>query len=81
MAVCYFAYFLRFTIAMSGDLFDIDVVRDFMLDRNGKVTNHELVTHFKPFLNDPQNRGTTCKLDDMSNIVNTGFKINSSLLA
>ena len=44
---------------MSGDLFDIDVVRDFMLDRNGKVTNHELVTHFKPFLNDPQNRGTT----------------------
>ena len=43
-----------------GDsLFNLDVVRDFMLSSGGKVTNHALVTHFKTFLNDPRRKGTS----------------------
>ena len=38
-------------------LFNLDVVRDFMIERGGKVTNHDLVNHFKSFLNDPQRKG------------------------
>ena len=37
--------------------FTLDSVRDFMLDRGGKVTNHELVKHFKQFLTDPHTKG------------------------
>lgn len=33
-------------------LFTLDVVRDFILSQDGKVSNHTLVTHFKTFLND-----------------------------
>ncbi|XP_037075188.1 neural Wiskott-Aldrich syndrome protein-like, partial [Pollicipes pollicipes] len=33
--------------------FTAESVRDYILSRGGKVTNHELVKHFKPFLTDP----------------------------
>ena len=32
-------------------------VRDFMLLKGGKVTNHDLVKHFKTVLTNPDNRG------------------------
>ena len=41
----------------ADSLFTIDSVRDFMIDRGGKVTNNDLVSHFKSFLNDPLKRG------------------------
>ena len=31
-------------------------VREFMLKNNGKVRNHDLVTHFRKQLNDPVNK-------------------------
>ncbi|KAK2189802.1 hypothetical protein NP493_96g05039 [Ridgeia piscesae] len=34
----------------SDPLFSLDVVRDFIVSRGGKVSNHELVSHFKHFL-------------------------------
>ncbi|XP_050433147.1 uncharacterized protein LOC126841015 [Adelges cooleyi] len=34
----------------------LESVRDFMITNGGKVTNHDLVTHFKYFLTNPQNR-------------------------
>ncbi|XP_025190538.1 ankyrin repeat domain-containing protein SOWAHB isoform X3 [Melanaphis sacchari] len=34
----------------------LESVRDFMIMNDGKVTNHDLVTHFKYFLTNPQNR-------------------------
>ena len=42
----------------SDPLFSLDVVRDFIVSRGGKVSNHELVSHFKHFLNDPRRKGT-----------------------
>ena len=39
------------------DLFSLDSVRDFMLSRGGRVKNHDLVTHFKSYLNDPTRKG------------------------
>lgn len=33
--------------------FTLESVREFMLEKGGKVTNHELVKHFKQFLTDP----------------------------
>ncbi|GFO06127.1 ankyrin repeat domain-containing protein [Plakobranchus ocellatus] len=38
-----------------GD-FELDAVLDFMISRGGRVRNHELVTHFKNFLNHPNNK-------------------------
>ena len=38
--------------AGADPLFTLDVVRDFMAQHGGKVSNHTLVTHFKTFLND-----------------------------
>ncbi|XP_050521383.1 ankyrin repeat domain-containing protein SOWAHB isoform X2 [Daktulosphaira vitifoliae] len=35
---------------------NLETVRDFMIMNGGKVTNHDLVTHFKYFLTNPQNR-------------------------
>lgn len=35
----------------------LESVRDYMIMNGGKVTNHDLVTHFKYFLTNPQNRG------------------------
>ena len=38
--------------------FTLDAVRLFIIDRGGKVTNHELVKHFKQFLTDPLTKGS-----------------------
>jgi len=40
----------------------LESVRDFMIMNNGRVTNHDLVTHFKYFLTNPQNRGMFIKV-------------------
>lgn len=32
-------------------------IRNFMLEKGGKVTNHELVKHFKLFLTNPVTKG------------------------
>lgn len=37
----------------SDPLLTMDVVREFMLSKGGKIHNHELVSHFRNFLNDP----------------------------
>ncbi|XP_069702651.1 ankyrin repeat domain-containing protein SOWAHA-like [Periplaneta americana] len=34
----------------------VEAIRDFMLENGGKVTNHDLVKHFKPFLTNPETR-------------------------
>jgi hypothetical protein len=41
-------------MAEGDSLFGLDVVRDFILSKGGKTTNHALVTHFKSFLNNPK---------------------------
>lgn len=35
----------------------VEAIRDFMLENGGKVTNHDLVKHFKRFLTNPETRG------------------------
>lgn len=35
----------------------LEKIREFMLQKGGKVTNHDLVKHFKPFLTDPLTKG------------------------
>lgn len=37
--------------------FCLESVRDCILERGGRIRNHELVTYFKSFLNDPENKG------------------------
>lgn len=37
--------------------FTLDSVRDFILQNGGRVTNHELVKHFKIFLTNPLSKG------------------------
>ena len=41
-------------MAEEDTLFGLDIVKDFILAKGGKTTNHELVTHFKSFLNNPK---------------------------
>ena len=41
--------------------FNVEYVKDFMLERGGRIRNHELVTHFKNFLNHPENKGKHIK--------------------
>jgi hypothetical protein len=43
-------------MAVPSDL-SVEAIRDFMLENGGKVTNHDLVKHFKRFLTDPETRG------------------------
>lgn len=37
----------------------LEAVKNYMLENGGKVTNHELVKHFKAFLTNPETRGMT----------------------
>ena len=41
----------------SSEDFSLEVVRDFMISRGGRVTNHELVKQFKNFLTHSTNKG------------------------
>ena len=52
-----------FKMAVSGDL-PVEAIRDFMLENGGKVTNHDLVKHFKGFLTNPETRGINSLLCD-----------------
>lgn len=49
--------FVFVKMASAGDELSVDTVRDFMLLRGGKVTNHDLVKHFKNALTNPETRG------------------------
>lgn len=48
--------------------FTVDSVRDFMIEKGGRVTNHELVKHFKQFLTDPYTKGTIISFKSISNL-------------
>lgn len=39
------------------DEFTLEAVKDFMVSRGGRVTNHQLVNQFKPFLTNPAGKG------------------------
>ncbi|XP_013407415.1 uncharacterized protein LOC106171560 [Lingula anatina] len=49
--------------------FCLQSVRDFMLQKNGKVKNHQLVAQFKHYLNDPVEKGVN--RDKFKDYVNT----------
>ena len=49
--------FRHFQNMEEDTLFNQDIVRDFMVSKGGKVRNHDLVTHFRSFLNDPNRKG------------------------
>ena len=38
--------------------FSVDAVKECILARGGRIRNHELVTYFKKFLNDPADKGS-----------------------
>ena len=42
--------------------FTLESVRDFILLNGGRVTNHDLVKHFKIFLTDPSSKGKTISI-------------------
>ena len=42
---------------MAASEFTLENVKVFMLSHGGRVKNHELVTHFKAYLNDPDRKG------------------------
>jgi hypothetical protein len=45
-----------FKMAVARELC-LEAIRDFMLENGGKVTNHDLVKHFKGYLTNPETRG------------------------
>ena len=68
--------------------FTEDIVKDFIIKNGCKVTNHELVTKFKTFLNDPDYKGQPenyCVIQgkeeiDCSTGTSTQFKFMTCLL-
>ncbi|XP_054276571.1 ankyrin repeat domain-containing protein SOWAHA-like [Macrosteles quadrilineatus] len=54
---------------MSSNELTLEAVRDFMLLKGGKVTNHDLVKHFKPILTNPDTRVQA--RNEFKEIVNT----------
>ena len=55
---------------MAASEFTLDSVKEFMLSHGGRVKNHELVTHFKVYLNDPERKGAPYYNFNMSKIAN-----------
>ena len=53
---------------MAASEFTLDSVKEFMLSHGGRVKNHELVTHFKVYLNDPERKGAPYYNFNMSKI-------------
>lgn len=41
---------------MAASGFSLEAVKNFMIENDCKVTNHELVTYFKSYLNDPDEK-------------------------
>jgi len=56
-------FFFCFAMAVPNEL-SLESVRDFMITNGGKVTNHDLVTYFKYFLTNPENRGKSIIIVD-----------------
>ncbi|XP_021372517.1 ankyrin repeat domain-containing protein SOWAHC-like [Mizuhopecten yessoensis] len=54
---------------MAASGFTLEAVRNFIVQRGNKVTNHELVTRFKSDLNDPQFKGKN--RENFKDFVNT----------
>lgn len=54
-----------FKMAGSREL-TVEAIRDFMLENGGRVTNHDLVKHFKGFLTNPETRGIDSLLCDFT---------------
>ena len=50
--------------------FTLESVRSFMLEKGGKVTNHDLVKHFKQFLTDPYTKGNVTRSPKRLNAFN-----------
>lgn len=48
-------------------------IRNFMLKNGGKVTNHELVKYFKPFLTNP-NTKSKCSIGESVQLIFIQFK-------
>lgn len=44
-------------MAAQVENFTLEAVRDFMVSRGGRVTNHDLVKQFKAFLTNPAGKG------------------------
>lgn len=44
---------------MAAREFTLASVKDFMINNGGRVKNHQLVTHFKTFLNDQSHKGNS----------------------
>lgn len=49
----------------------LEAVRDFMLDKGGRVTNQDLVRHFKYVLTDPYTKGERISRDIARQIAST----------
>ncbi|XP_055997901.1 ankyrin repeat domain-containing protein SOWAHA-like [Ostrea edulis] len=56
---------------MAGSGFCLEAVKKFMIDNDCKVTNHELVTHFKSYLNDPDDKSQKLNREKFKEFVNT----------
>ena len=46
--------------------FSLESVKEFMIDRGGRVTNHELVQHFKTYLTNAETKGMSSSLSCMN---------------
>ena len=49
------------SVIEADPLFTQDIVRSFILEQGGKVSNKVLVKHFRSFLNDPVKNGKKIK--------------------
>ncbi|XP_062613679.1 ankyrin repeat domain-containing protein SOWAHC-like isoform X1 [Saccostrea cucullata] len=56
---------------MAASGFCLEAVKKFMIDNDCKVTNHELVTHFKSYLNDPDEKTQKFNREKFKEFVNT----------
>ena len=48
---------LYILVMANPEEFSLEAVRDFMIQRGGRVTNHELVQQFKVFLTNTESKG------------------------
>lgn len=55
-------------------------IRKFMLENGGKVTNHELVKHFKQFLTNPNTKGEYWLVENRQQLVEIVKKVNVILV-
>ncbi|XP_022335842.2 uncharacterized protein LOC111132333 [Crassostrea virginica] len=56
---------------MAASGFSLEAVKNFMIENDCKVTNHELVTNFKSYLNDPDEKAQKYNREKFKEFVNT----------